>query len=81
MISFGFIFSICDSVHDVEHDYSWPMLIANSIWKYFLKYAICSFHGFCNLQSPGYHLYFQKDFQLRLAVTEGEILFPDNALG
>ena len=37
---FCFVVAIFDLVHDVQamHD---PMLSANSIWKYFLKYECC----------------------------------------
>ena len=43
-------------------------LIANSIWKSFLKYEI--FDGNSNLQFPGHQLYFRKHFQLQLILNK-----------
>ena len=48
------------------------MLIANSICKSFLKYETFTFHE--------HHSYFRKDFQMLLAVKEGEIWPPHRSL-
>ena len=38
LFNFCFIVAIFDLVHEVEATYTWPMLTANMIWNFFLKY-------------------------------------------
>ena len=52
--------------------YTWPILTANNIWKYFLK---------LKLQFSRHQSYFRKDFQVLLVFNKGEIWFPHHALG
>ena len=70
MNSFCYVVAMSGLVHDVDTVYG-LMLIANSVWKYFLKYDWCP--GNWKLQFSGHHSYFRKYFELLLAVKKGKI--------
>ena len=51
----------------------WPMLIATSILKSFLKMNNAKETAIYKLQFLGHHSYSRKDFQMLLAHLEGKI--------
>ena len=65
---------MCNLMHDVETIH-YQCLTANSIWISFMKYEC--FLGKCKLPVSRHHSYFKKDFQMLLAVNEGEMQSPN----